>query len=1090
MNSFALTQFETFAKASNEKQALEFLFKNPVLFLTPYWPKFNEWGQKLPTTKSAQALHSFNRLVEYANMLASHNYPLGTGPLEQIIRRLNQSEISQSSAHQLASTQQVYQNLSPLYINALSMSYKQLATQDSWQDALQAQKVLLAALDARRAANLPSQDEMEMIVSIDYAAIVAHSVRESADGRLFRDAVQRATAVSKVDTRPWFEPGAVEFSLAVLHLDPYTLNRTSSNFEMEISAWRQRTFDYIGVRREEKNEVLVPKPLEAFEIASKFFLASADKRTGVHRGLSLNGYISAELWKQVLGVQAADNIPAIADEAMELLSDDRYTNVRAEINVMLRFYMQSESGKTDTLPVNPNDTDWTMVSQMMLEQDASQMVQQEGLYKTTEQLHSVAQAVAGSSPEVALDLWLKALPLMLLRDESTRKLFFEHGLGYLLRTLADPNKELFTQQSPLADAEKCIQMAVAENWPSLQMAATLLSIVINSQIGDRETEGVEVLEMATNADDTFAEVFDPLLCWLRGILHRGIASNMFFAGDYHASMLNYAKAANEFLKVNMLDEAIKRMSLGVDIVGRSEESLLYFIILTPELERQGGLQVVDRLQLLARDWIQLLVRSEGVNLNALMMLLNMVKGSMFASELQAGGSFPWIDSSESRVLLNRIEELRKILDVMPQQTAKTGILSDEDLLTMYADEKEIQEGETPAVMLHNLEIRYDAELHRELYGRSTSQREWLPLPDTIQSLLGPETVLITYYSGIIPNGNTGLYATIITKEEITCTIADFGTQMAGISFGGLLCDILAMSVSRLRKHLNEEPDNGVMSNAASDALKSFVFLRGSTEQILIKLRKQGKWHLCIHPHGPLHFFPFYLLPFGDGLVADQFAVTYFPHLELLNPAYASAPVRDQPIASFGIEFKNGIPHRLPELPGAEGEAQMVAATYGETPMIGAAATKTELVAALTHASRIHIATHGLHRVSAPSFQRIYLSPDANSNGILYAYDLLRYDLRGLDLLTFSACETSLGRVDIGDNLRGLPANALIAGAATVIGTLWPVENETAKTFFGLLHQKLAAGSGKREAFHFAQRDTRAKHPEFRDWGAFCYTGRW
>jgi CHAT domain-containing protein len=121
---------------------------------------------------------------------------------------------------------------------------------------------------------------------------------------------------------------------------------------------------------------------------------------------------------------------------------------------------------------------------------------------------------------------------------------------------------------------------------------------------------------------------------------------------------------------------------------------------------------------------------------------------------------------------------------------------------------------------------------------------------------------------------------------------------------------------------------------------------------------------------------------------------------------------------------------------------------------------------------------------------MFLSPDAASDGILYAYELLRYDLRGLDLLTLSACETALGRVDIGDNLRGLPANALIAGAATVVGTLWPVENSAAKTFFGSLHKELAAGAGKREAFRTAQKLTRSRHPQFRDWGAFCYSGRW
>jgi CHAT domain-containing protein len=213
---------------------------------------------------------------------------------------------------------------------------------------------------------------------------------------------------------------------------------------------------------------------------------------------------------------------------------------------------------------------------------------------------------------------------------------------------------------------------------------------------------------------------------------------------------------------------------------------------------------------------------------------------------------------------------------------------------------------------------------------------------------------------------------------------------------------------------------------------------------------------------------------------------------LLDPACSQPGTAERPvpIASFGLEFKDGVPHGLPELPGAEDEARLVASPYGVPAATGSAATETTLTKALTNARRIHIATHGLLQVSAPSFQRMFLSPDATSDGILYAYELLRYDLRGLDLLTLSACETALGRVDIGDNLRGLPANALIAGAATVVGTLWPVENSAAQTFFGSLHKDLAAGAGKREAFRTAQKLTRVRHPQFRDWGAFCYSGRW
>ncbi len=64
----------------------------------------------------------------------------------------------------------------------------------------------------------------------------------------------------------------------------------------------------------------------------------------------------------------------------------------------------------------------------------------------------------------------------------------------------------------------------------------------------------------------------------------------------------------------------------------------------------------------------------------------------------------------------------------------------------------------------------------------------------------------------------------------------------------------------------------------------------------------------------------------------------------------------------------------------------------------------------------------------------------------------------------SACETALGRVDLGDNLRGLSANALVAGAATIIGTLWPVDKTAARAFFGSLYGELREGHHKTGSF--------------------------
>ncbi len=149
-----------------------------------------------------------------------------------------------------------------------------------------------------------------------------------------------------------------------------------------------------------------------------------------------------------------------------------------------------------------------------------------------------------------------------------------------------------------------------------------------------------------------------------------------------------------------------------------------------------------------------------------------------------------------------------------------------------------------------------------------------------------------------------------------------------------------------------------------------------------------------------------------------------------------------------------------------------------------------MLKALAESRRVHISTHGLHNVSAPSFQCIFVQPDLSNDGIIHAYELLRLDLRKLDLVTFSACETALGRFDIADNLRGIPAALLIAGAATIVGTLWDVESRTATHFFTTFYQILKDTSSKKNAFYEAQAVTRRRFPKYRDWGAFQFIGSW
>ena len=100
------------------------------------------------------------------------------------------------------------------------------------------------------------------------------------------------------------------------------------------------------------------------------------------------------------------------------------------------------------------------------------------------------------------------------------------------------------------------------------------------------------------------------------------------------------------------------------------------------------------------------------------------------------------------------------------------------------------------------------------------------------------------------------------------------------------------------------------------------------------------------------------------------------------------------------------------------------------------------------------------------------------------------DLRGLDILTLSACETALGRFDYSDNIQGLTSAFFQAGVSTIIGTLWEVELNSALCFFDKFYTEIKEGNNRLDSFAKAQKVTKERYPEYRDWGAFYFMGEW
>jgi CHAT domain-containing protein/tetratricopeptide (TPR) repeat protein len=296
--------------------------------------------------------------------------------------------------------------------------------------------------------------------------------------------------------------------------------------------------------------------------------------------------------------------------------------------------------------------------------------------------------------------------------------------------------------------------------------------------------------------------------------------------------------------------------------------------------------------------------------------------------------------------------------------------------------------------------------------------------------------------------------------------------------------------------------------------------------------------LLVTPDGALATIPLEAVPTAAGRLMDEVTVSYLSSgrdvlrfgreqrrgsepLVLADPDYDLGAAADRDSArEHDVQELHRAGYPAKPLPGTRTEGETVGTILGVEPLYDGDAVEGAVKRARSPRV-LHLATHGLfirfpgtrsdsepppsERLTGSNmknpllragvvlagfntwYQDGTLPPEAE-DGLLTGEDVAALDLLGTELVVLSACDTGLGDEIGTEGVFGLRRAFAIAGAATVVMSLWRVPDYATQLLMAQFYHALDAGVPCAAALHDAQRAVRERWPHPYFWAGFITLG--
>lgn len=406
------------------------------------------------------------------------------------------------------------------------------------------------------------------------------------------------------------------------------------------------------------------------------------------------------------------------------------------------------------------------------------------------------------------------------------------------------------------------------------------------------------------------------------------------------------------------------------------------------------------------------------------------------------------------------------------------------------------DSESERASLNTQLIEYERRLRWTVNGDDATRREWLEKPasmESIQSVLHPNEIALEYVLD-----EPSAFCLWITKQDSGLIVLPAGRER-----------IQSVTQSFLNRIQTKTYDT-----RAANQLYS----------ILVKPIPQTTTHnsWIIVPDGILYFLPFDTIRDSVGrYLARSKTISYVPALTVLSVLRAkkeNEPSRlflgvgdvryqDQGDVSSELPKPAGVEKTLLrglsdtfslptyDLPQTRAEVLGVNKILGNhgVVLLGLHATDTAFKSEpLADFRIVHLAVHGFSDSRFPDRSGLVLGVDraSNDDGLLLIPEIMRLHFNA-DLVTLSACDTGIGKVEGEEGITNLAEAFLVSGARAVVASLWSADDTFTSDLMKRFYTHLVQGEDKATALREAKVDLLTKYgdqvsPYY--WGAFVLIG--